>query len=143
VGFGNDRIVADSLAYEGEMASIVETVEPKNYANAFQRALSFHQLSLGAGHRNGDKGRAALVRAGTAFTKLLEKGEIRVHEARNQSAEKAAPAGQGAGTSLPSAKSASDGNNEAFLSADNTRFSPNPRGRRRNPDKEPQITQIC
>jgi NADPH:quinone reductase-like Zn-dependent oxidoreductase len=92
VGFGNDRIVADSLAYEGEMASIVETVEPKNYANAFQRALSFHQLSLGAGHRNGDKGRAALVRAGAAFTKLLEKGEIRVPKLETIPLEKAGPA---------------------------------------------------
>jgi NADPH:quinone reductase-like Zn-dependent oxidoreductase len=92
VGFGNDKLVADSLSYEGEMVSIVETVEPKNYADAFQRALSFHQLSLGACHRNGEKGRAALVRTGTAFTKLLENGEIRVPRLETIALEKAGPA---------------------------------------------------
>lgn len=78
VGFGNEKIVADCLSYEGEMASIVETVDPRTYNDAFQRGLSFHQISLGSGHRNGARGRKSLVRAGTAFTKLLEKGEIRV-----------------------------------------------------------------
>lgn len=92
VGFGNDKIVADSLAFEGEMASIVETVEPKNYTNAFQRALSFHQLSLGAGHRNGEKGRASLVRAGAAFTHLLEQGDIRVPRLETIPLEAAGPA---------------------------------------------------
>ena len=92
VGFGNDKIVADSLAYEGEMVSIVETVDPRQYENAFMRALSFHQISLGSGHRFGDKGRAALVRAGTAFTKLLECGDIRVPRLETIPLEKAGPA---------------------------------------------------
>jgi NADPH:quinone reductase len=92
VGFGNDRLVADSLAYEGEMVSIVETVDPKSYDNAFQRALSFHQLSLGAGHRNGERGRAELVRAGTNFTELLARGDIRVPRLETIPLEKAGPA---------------------------------------------------
>jgi NADPH:quinone reductase-like Zn-dependent oxidoreductase len=42
------------------------------------KGLSFHQLSLGSGHRNGAKAQAILTNAGRAFSSLLEQGVITV-----------------------------------------------------------------
>ncbi len=66
VGGENARLVADSLGFEGEMVELVDVVAPGQYADAFMKGLSFHQLSLGSGHRHGERGRETLVRAGTA-----------------------------------------------------------------------------
>ena len=74
VGRDNDIVVANALAYEGEMVELVDLVRPESYQDAFMRGLSFHQLSLGSGHRSGPAGRAKLVAAGTSFSKLLGEG---------------------------------------------------------------------
>ena len=78
VGPDNDIFVANSLRFEGEMVELVDTVRPINYQDAFMKGLSFHQLSLGAGHRNGAEAKSTLVAAGQAFSSLLEKGIVKV-----------------------------------------------------------------
>ena len=64
VGGDNDIFRADLLAFEGSMVELVGTVRPDAYRDAFMRALSFHQLSLGAGLRNGRAGLKRLLDAG-------------------------------------------------------------------------------
>lgn len=49
-----------------------------HYPDAFMKGLSFHQSSLGPGHRHGDAGRQTLSQAATAMNGLLEQGKIRV-----------------------------------------------------------------
>ena len=78
VGPDNDLIVANSLGFEGQMVELVDTVRPVRYRDAFMRGLSFHQLSLGAGHRNGTLAKATLTSAGEAFSSLLEQGKVQV-----------------------------------------------------------------
>lgn len=78
VGNGNDVWVANSLAFEGQMVSIVNTVAPADYQNVFMKGLSFHQLSLGSGHRHGPSAKRALTSAGRAFSDLLETKQINV-----------------------------------------------------------------
>ncbi|MBC7003803.1 zinc-binding dehydrogenase [Photobacterium sp. BZF1] len=78
VGGDNDIIAASCLGYEGQMVELVSTVRPDAYPDAFMKGLSFHQLSLGSGHRNGEKAQRDLVRAGEAFSTLLEEGEVLV-----------------------------------------------------------------
>ena len=83
VGGENARLVADSLGFEGEMVELVDVVEPVRYADAFMKGLSFHQLSLGSGHRSGEAGRATLIRAGTDFSAKLESGSLMVPRLRS------------------------------------------------------------
>ncbi|SET46805.1 zinc-binding dehydrogenase [Thalassotalea agarivorans] len=78
VGPNNDEFVANALRFEGQMVALVDTVTPANYQDAFMRGLSFHQLSLGAGHRNGVLGRQTLVQAGQAFSSLIAHGDVTV-----------------------------------------------------------------
>ena len=92
VGRGNDRLVADALAFEGHMVELVGTVRPASYRDAFMRGLSFHQLSLGSGHRSGGAGRERLVAAGRAFSLLVEQARIRVPRLQVVSLEQVAPA---------------------------------------------------
>ena len=80
VGPDNDILVANSLAFEGQMVELVDTIRPIEYQDAFMKGLSFHQLSLGAGHRAGPSAKAALTHAGRKFSELLEQGEISVPE---------------------------------------------------------------
>ena len=49
--------------------------------------LSFHQLSLGSGHRNGIKGRKTLVETGVVFSKLLEDKRISIEKLNTISIE--------------------------------------------------------
>lgn len=77
VGQDNDRIVADSLSYEGQMVELVDVVNPTTYKNSFMMGLSFHQLSLGSGHRNGPDGIQSLRNAGEKFSDLVSHGEIK------------------------------------------------------------------
>ncbi len=95
VGDDNDITAADCLGFEGHLAEIVNTLRPAAYNNAFLKGLSFHQLSLGAAHRAGDKAKANLVKAGTAFSKLLEEGEITVPRLQEISLEKVGEALKG------------------------------------------------
>ncbi|MDV7105121.1 zinc-binding dehydrogenase [Vibrio sp. TH_r3] len=78
VGKDYDTLAASTLRYEGQMVELVKTVSPKDYLNSFSKGLSFHQLSLGSGHRYGNYGKQTLVKAGIAVSKLLEQGELRV-----------------------------------------------------------------
>ncbi|QUS57023.1 alcohol dehydrogenase catalytic domain-containing protein [Pseudovibrio brasiliensis] len=92
VGGDNDITAASCLGFEGEMVELVSTVRPAAYNNAFLKALSFHQLSLGSCLRAGPKAKANLVKAGTAFSKLMETGEICVPKIRQISLEDVGPA---------------------------------------------------
>ncbi|MDA0149815.1 zinc-binding dehydrogenase [Vibrio sp. LaRot3] len=83
VGGDNDKISAAVLAFEGHLIELVKVLEPSQYDNAFLRGLSFHQLSLGSGHVNGERARQALVTAGEAFSALLEQGHIQVIELKS------------------------------------------------------------
>ena len=71
VGGQNFEIVAKCLGFEGAMVELVDVAEPSKCPAAFMNGLSFHQLSLGSGHRNGDAGRETLVRTGSAFSHEL------------------------------------------------------------------------
>ncbi|MCP4152139.1 MAG: zinc-binding dehydrogenase [bacterium] len=92
VGYDTDIHVANTLAYEGEMVELVELVRPELYDDAFPKGLSFHQLSLGSGHRNGAEAEAALREAGEAFSGLIESGEIKVPVIQTISLEEVGPA---------------------------------------------------
>ena len=78
VGPDEDLVVAEALAFEGEMVELVDVVRPEAYRDVFQRGLSFHQLSLGAGHRAGPEAEARIVRAGIACSRMLTKGRLTV-----------------------------------------------------------------
>ena len=77
VGPNNDIPVANSLGYEGQMVELVDTVRPLEYQDAFMKGLSFHQLSLGSGHRNGVAAMETLVSAGKSFCSLVEQEKIK------------------------------------------------------------------
>ena len=78
VGPDNDILVANALAFEGRMVELVSVVRPERYQDAFMKGLTFHQLSLGAGHRNGKVALEEMVAAGRAFSKLVEEGHVKV-----------------------------------------------------------------
>ena len=78
VGGDNDIITANVLGFEGEMVELVRTVRPAEYKDAFMKGLSFHQLSLGSGHRHGAASQQALVNAGQQFSELAAAGEIKM-----------------------------------------------------------------
>lgn len=76
VGGDNDVVTASVLGYEGQMVELVRVVRPEAYPDAFMKGLSFHQLSLGSGHRHGPRGREMLVAAGTHVSALLQSSVI-------------------------------------------------------------------
>ncbi|MDB1125358.1 zinc-binding dehydrogenase [Vibrio algarum] len=78
VGRDNDILAASVLRYEGCMVELVKTLTPNNYQDAFTRGLSFHQLSLGSGHRYGAYGRNTIIKAGIAISAMLEEGQLNV-----------------------------------------------------------------
>lgn len=78
VGGNNDVIAANALGFEGELVELVKTIEPSLYDNAFIKGLSFHQLSLGSGHVNGELGFQTLVDSGRAVSALAESGKLEV-----------------------------------------------------------------
>ncbi|NTS75775.1 zinc-binding dehydrogenase [Catenovulum sp. SM1970] len=78
VGGDNDIYVANSLSFEGEMVELVQTIRPEAYQDSFLRGLSFHQLSLGSGLRNGFDALTKTLRAGKAMTRCVLAGDIAV-----------------------------------------------------------------
>lgn len=76
IGEDNDILVANSLRFEGQMVTIATTTRPLEYQDAFGKGLSFHQLSLGAGHRYGASTKADLTKAGRSLSALIEQGKI-------------------------------------------------------------------
>ncbi|MEH6533543.1 MAG: zinc-binding dehydrogenase [Photobacterium frigidiphilum] len=71
VGNTSEQVCANVLKYEGQMVELVETANLTSYYQAKLRGITVHQLSLGAGYRNGSEGIKAIVRAGRAFNELL------------------------------------------------------------------------
>ncbi len=78
VGGENDIVAISALSFRGEMVELVKVVEPIKYQNAFFKELSFHQISLGSAHANGDYGRKLIVDVGKSVSHMLEVGEISV-----------------------------------------------------------------
>ena len=78
VGPEEDLAVAESLAFEGEMVELVDVVRPQEYRDVFSRALSFHQLTLGAGHRAGAEAEKRIVQAGLSCCRMLDEGTLTV-----------------------------------------------------------------
>lgn len=78
VGGDNAALCAAVLGFEGQMVELVDTLNPQHYPGAFMQGLSFHQLSLGSGHVNGDEGKQTLTRAGNAFSLLYSQGDIQL-----------------------------------------------------------------
>ncbi|WP_461538354.1 zinc-binding dehydrogenase [Spongorhabdus nitratireducens] len=76
VGGDNDIVTASVLGFEGQMVELVRTVRPAEYPDAFMKGLSFHQLSLGSGHRYGDASRKAMTEAGVQLASLIECGRV-------------------------------------------------------------------
>jgi len=60
------------------LVELVRVVRPESNQDAFMKGLGFHQLSLGSGHRHGERARATLVAAGRQVSVLLESGVIQV-----------------------------------------------------------------
>ena len=61
VGGDDDILTASILGYESQMVELVRTLRPESYKDAFDKGLSFHQLSLGSGHRHGVAGQQELT----------------------------------------------------------------------------------
>ncbi len=78
VGGDNDILCASVLGYEGEMVELVKVVEPERYPDAFLKGLTFHQLSLGSGHVNGEKGIESIVQSGSKVNQWLENGSLQI-----------------------------------------------------------------
>ena len=79
VGYDNDLDAAEALAFEGELVELVDLVRPGAYRDAFGRGLGFHQMSLGAAHRNGPVAQARLAEVGRTVAALQAGGAIRPH----------------------------------------------------------------
>lgn len=77
VGGENDKIAAAALGFEGHMVELVQPINAENYSDAFLKGLSFHQLSLGSGHVNGESGRQSLVNAGQEVSSLLKNKQLK------------------------------------------------------------------
>ena len=89
VGPEEDLVVAECLAFEGELVELVDVVRPSEYRDVFSRSLSFHQLALGAGHRAGPSAEANIVRAGLACCRMLADGGLSVPALETISLEQA------------------------------------------------------
>lgn len=92
VGYDTDIHVANALGFEGEMVELVDDVRPAHYTDAFMKGLSFHQLSLRAGHRNGPEAEAALRKAGQQFANLIDTGNLVIPVSQTVSIEDVGPA---------------------------------------------------
>ncbi len=77
VGGDNDILCANLLGFEGQMVELVRTVRPEAYQGVFDKALSFHQLSLGSAHGFGATGQKSLAKIGRNFTALVQSGAIK------------------------------------------------------------------
>ena len=82
VGHDADLVAVDCLAFEGELVALVDLARPARYRDAFGRALSFHQLSLGSAHRHGESARRRLLEVGREVCGLAEAGVLRANVAR-------------------------------------------------------------
>ncbi len=89
IGNGAEVPIADSLAFEGQIAEIVSLLRPELYEGAAAKGLSFHQLALGNAHGS-PATEHLLVKAGLACSRLLEEGKLTVTRKRVITLEEAA-----------------------------------------------------
>ena len=92
VGGGSELYCANALQFEGQMVELVETANLKSYHQAKARGLTVHQISFGAGYKNGVQGRQSIQDAGNAFNKLLNEGHIQAPQIQKITLEQAADA---------------------------------------------------
>jgi NADPH:quinone reductase len=76
IGGAAQALTSSMLSYDGQLVELVSTIDSTHHQNSFDRGLSLHQLSLGAGHVNGDAGKKSIIDSGIAMNQLLEKGII-------------------------------------------------------------------
>lgn len=92
VGGFSEQICANVLQYEGQMVELVETANLTTYESAKLRGITLHQLSLGAGYRNGEQGIQGIVKAGNAFNSLLNSKSIQAPKITHITLEEAGDA---------------------------------------------------
>ena len=81
VGGDNDIPLANALCYEGELVEIAGLARPKEYEQAFERSLTFHQLAFGGAHGRTDT-EQRITQAGIECSRRLESGDIQVPRKR-------------------------------------------------------------
>lgn len=69
-------MTSSMLGFDGQLVELVSTIDSTQHQNAFDRGLTLHQLSLGAGHVNGKMGMKSITQAGIAMNNLLEQNII-------------------------------------------------------------------
>ncbi|MBF9003202.1 MULTISPECIES: zinc-binding dehydrogenase [Vibrio] len=72
IGGPAQALTSSMLGFDGQLVELVSTIESTQHHKAFDRGLTLHQLSLGAGHVNGEIGMRSLTQAGIAMNNLLE-----------------------------------------------------------------------
>lgn len=79
IGGDTNVQLANSLAYEGQLLSLVGLATPDQYDRAFLKGLTFHQLSLGSAHREAAQyGQTQLTRTAAAFNTALAQGHLQI-----------------------------------------------------------------
>lgn len=76
IGGDAQTLTSSLLGFDGELVELVSTIDSTQHFNTFDRGLTFHQLSLGAGHNYGQKGFDSIISAGDKMNNLLEKNSI-------------------------------------------------------------------
>lgn len=79
-GGPTDLLCAETLAHQGEMVDLVETVRPREYKDSFDKCLSFHQFSLGSHHRYGPQSQEHLREIGREFMGFVADSKCRLPE---------------------------------------------------------------
>lgn len=64
------------LGFDGQLVELVSTINSAQHQNPFDRGLTLHQLSLGAGHVNGENGMKSITQAGIAMNDLFDQNII-------------------------------------------------------------------
>lgn len=59
------------LGFNGQLVELLSTINSFQHHNAFDHGLTLHQLSLRAGHVNGEKCMKSITQAGIAMNNLL------------------------------------------------------------------------
>lgn len=77
IGGAAQALTSAMLGFDGQLVELVSTIDSSKHQHAFDRGLTLHQLSLGAGHINGELGMKSITQAGIAMNSLLENNKIR------------------------------------------------------------------
>ena len=76
IGGPAQALTSSMLSFDGQLVELVSTIDSTQHQNTFDRGLTLHQLSLGAGHVNGEMGMKSITQAGIAMNTLLEQNII-------------------------------------------------------------------